>query len=40
MRSKVDENLPAEFVEMLRAATHDAQSVLDEGLGGVVADPS
>ena len=35
---KIDENLPAEFVEMLRAATHDAQSVLNEGLGGVADD--
>ena len=34
MRFKIDENLPAEFVEMLRGASHDAQSVLDEGLGG------
>ena len=38
MRFKIDENLPAEFVEMLRAATHDARSVLDEGLGGVADD--
>ena len=34
MRFKIDENLPVEFVEMLRGAQHDAQSVLDEGLGG------
>ena len=34
MRFKIDENLPGEFVEMLRGAQHDAQSVLDEGLGG------
>ena len=34
MRFKIDENLPAEFVEMLRCAQHDALSVLDEGLGG------
>ena len=27
-------HLPAEFVEMLRSAEHDAQSVLDEGMGG------
>ena len=36
MRFKIDENLPGECVEMLRCAQHDAQSVLDEGLGGVV----
>ncbi len=34
MRFKIDENLPVEFVEMLRRAQHDATSVLDEGLGG------
>ncbi len=34
MRFKIDENLPVEFVEMLRGAQHDAKSVLDEGLGG------
>ena len=34
IRFKIDENLPVEFVEMLRGAQHDAKSVLDEGLGG------
>ena len=34
MRFKVDENLPAEVVAELRAAGHDAEHVLDEGLGG------
>ena len=38
MRFKIDENLPAEFVEMLRLAQHDATSVLDEGLGGAADD--
>jgi predicted nuclease of predicted toxin-antitoxin system len=30
----VDENLPAEAVEILAQAGHDAVSVLDQGLGG------
>jgi predicted nuclease of predicted toxin-antitoxin system len=34
MRFKVDENLPAEVAELLRAAGHDALTVLDEKLGG------
>lgn len=34
MRFKVDENLPAEVSESLRAAGHDALSVLDQKLGG------
>jgi hypothetical protein len=35
---KVDENLPAEVADLLRAAGHDAVSVLDQQLGGA-ADP-
>lgn len=31
---KVDENLPVELTDALRAAGHDALSVLDQGLGG------
>ena len=38
MRFKIDENLPVEFVEMLRLAQHDARSVLDEGLSGAADD--
>jgi predicted nuclease of predicted toxin-antitoxin system len=34
MRFKVDENLPAELVELLRDAGWDAMSVLDENLSG------
>ena len=34
MRFKVDENLPAEVAELLRAAGHDAVSMLDQNLGG------
>ncbi len=34
MRLKLDENLPSEAVEILREAGHDAESVLDERLGG------
>jgi predicted nuclease of predicted toxin-antitoxin system len=36
MQFKVDENLPMEFVSMLRAAGHGAVSVLEQGLGGEV----
>jgi len=32
MRFKIDENLPAEIADMLRAAHHDAMTVTDEGL--------
>ncbi len=34
IRFKVDENCPAEFVEILQAAAYEADHVLDEGLGG------
>ena len=34
MRLKVDENLPTEVVDLLRAAKHDALTVAEEGLGG------
>jgi len=34
LRFKVDENLPAELVALLRGAGHDAKSVLDQSLGG------
>jgi predicted nuclease of predicted toxin-antitoxin system len=42
MRLKLDENLPAELVEDLRALGHDADSVESQGLAGkpdtVIAD--
>ena len=34
MKFKLDENLPGEGVQILRAAGHDALTVLDQGLGG------
>ena len=34
MRFKLDENLPSELGDVLRQAGHDAQTVLDQGLGG------
>jgi len=34
MRFKVDENLPVEVADLLRAAGHDAATVNDQGLGG------
>jgi predicted nuclease of predicted toxin-antitoxin system len=34
MKFKVDENLPAELLDDLRAAGHEAETVLDEGLTG------
>ena len=34
MRFKVDENLPAEVAQLLRAAGHDALTVVDQQLGG------
>ena len=34
MLFKVDENLPAEVVTLLKDAGHDAKSVLDQSLGG------
>jgi predicted nuclease of predicted toxin-antitoxin system len=33
-RFKVDENLPAAAADLLRAAGHDAMTVLEQGLGG------
>ena len=35
MRFKVDENLPSEAAEALRAAGHDAPTVLDQSAGGM-----
>lgn len=34
MRFKVDQNLPVELAEALRAAGHDAHTVYEEGLAG------
>ena len=34
MRFKLDENLPVEILEDLRAAGHEGDSVHDEGLAG------
>ena len=34
MRFKLDENIPLELGDLLRLAGHDAQTVLDQGLGG------
>ena len=34
MNFKIDENLPLEFIDLLREAGHDAVSVLDQQLGG------
>jgi predicted nuclease of predicted toxin-antitoxin system len=38
MRFKIDENLPVELAELLREEGHEANTVLEEGLGGR-ADP-
>ena len=38
LKFKVDENLPVEVGELLRAAGHDAVSVVDQGLRGWI-DP-
>jgi predicted nuclease of predicted toxin-antitoxin system len=35
MRFKVDENLPAEIRDDLRALGHEAETVTDEGMAGV-----
>lgn len=35
MKFKVDENLPAEWVLLLRNEPHDAVSVNDQNLGGL-----
>ena len=34
MRFKIDENLPAEFAEILRKAGFDAVTVMEQGLNG------
>ncbi len=34
MKFKIDENLPADFAEVLHSAGHDAATVLGQGLGG------
>ena len=34
MRFKIDENLPAEVAELLREEGHEANTVLEQGLGG------
>ena len=34
MKFKIDENLPAELLDDLRVAGHEAETVLDEGLTG------
>ncbi len=34
MRFKVDENLPSELLDDLRAAGHEAETVPDEGMAG------
>jgi len=34
MRFKVDENLPIEVADLLRAAGHDAATLNDQGVGG------
>ena len=39
MRFKLDENLPSEAGDLVRARGHEADSVLDERLGGA-ADPA
>jgi predicted nuclease of predicted toxin-antitoxin system len=42
VKFKIDENLPSEYVALLRQAKHEADTVRDEGLGGkldeIVAD--
>ena len=34
MRFKIDENLPVELAELLREEGHEANTVLEQGLGG------
>ncbi len=34
MRFKIDENLPVEVAELLREEGHEAETVLEQGLGG------
>ena len=36
MRCKIDENLPAEAADLLRAGGHECHTVFDERLGGEV----
>ena len=36
MKFKIDENLPSEYVAVLRQAKHEADTVRDEGLGGKI----
>jgi predicted nuclease of predicted toxin-antitoxin system len=36
VKFKIDENLPSEYVAVLRQAKHDADTVRDEGLGGKI----
>ena len=38
MKFKIDENLPTEFSDLLKAFGFDATTVLDEGLGGASDD--
>lgn len=38
MRFKVDENLPVHVASLLRTAGHEADTVMDEGLGGAIDD--
>jgi hypothetical protein len=35
MRIKVDEDLPGEIADLLRARAHEATSVLEQEMGGV-----
>lgn len=35
MKFKIDENLPVEFAEVLRASGHDAITVLEQKMGGI-----
>jgi predicted nuclease of predicted toxin-antitoxin system len=36
VKFKIDENLPSEYVAILRQAGHEADTVRDEGLGGKI----
>lgn len=35
MKFKIDENLPAEIADDLRALGHDAKTVVDQGMAGI-----
>ena len=35
MKVKIDENLPAEIADDLRALGHDAMTVVDQGMAGI-----